>query len=163
MLEDAALNQSEPHGARGRGFVIAFVLVVGFFAAYFALGMPGMHHGTPDQAMPSGMEHTAFEGLTPAEFAARGDRVAAFVVNVHTPNEGDIPGTDASIPYDRITGDPRLPSDKNTEILLYCRTGRMSAEAATALRAAGYTKVADLDGGMQNWQATGRPILREAR
>ena len=156
------MNQSEPHGSRSRLFVAAFVLVVGLFAAYFAVGMPGMHHATSENAIPSAMEQTAFEGLAPAQFAARAER-GAFVVNVHTPYEGDIPGTDASIPYDRITADRRLPTDKNTEILLYCRTGRMSAEAATALRAAGYARVADLDGGMQNWEATGRPILREAR
>lgn len=148
---------------RGRLFVAGFVVLVGSVSAYVAFGMPGMEHGTRDGAIPSEMLQTAFEGLAPAAFAARAERASAFVVNVHTPYEGDIPGTDASIPYDRISRDPRLPSDKKTEILLYCRTGRMSAEAATALRVVGYTNVADLEGGMRNWTATGRPVLREAR
>lgn len=41
--------------------------------------------------------------------------------------------------------------DKEKEIVLYCRTGRRSAQAATMLREAGFDKVYDL-GGMGNWE-----------
>ena len=92
------------------------------------------------------------------EFAARLVAPDVFVVNVHVPDEGTIEGTDASVPYDEIVGDDRLPAEKSTPILLYCKTGRMSGDAATALMEAGYADVAYLDGGMDAWVAAGRPL-----
>ena len=91
----------------------------------------------------------------PQEFAARIGDPGAFLVNVHTPYDGEIAGTDAFIVFDQITGDPRLPTDKDAQILLYCRSGRMSAIAAETLINAGYTNVVDLEGGMVAWEAAG--------
>ncbi len=92
-------------------------------------------------------------------FASRLEAPDTFAVNVHVPYEGEIEGTDAFIPFDQIAGDDRLPSDPASEILLYCRSGSMSAIAAQALSNAGYTNIVDLDGGMVAWEASGRAIL----
>ncbi|MBP1757491.1 MAG: pspE, partial [Firmicutes bacterium] len=43
-----------------------------------------------------------------------------------------------------------LPADKATPIIVYCRSGRRSALAATQLVDLGYTQVFDL-GGIQSW------------
>lgn len=40
--------------------------------------------------------------------------------------------------------------DKNVHLLVYCRTGRRSAEACVLLRRQGYTRVQDL-GGLLRW------------
>jgi rhodanese-related sulfurtransferase len=94
------------------------------------------------------------------EFAtavAESDRVT---INVHVPFEGDIAGTDLSIPFDRIAEQAdRLPADRTVPIAIYCRTGPMSATAAEALRSLGYTDVVELQGGMKAWQASGRPLV----
>jgi rhodanese-related sulfurtransferase len=80
-------------------------------------------------------------------------------VNVHIPFEGNIAGTDVSIPYDTITQHlDQLPTDKNAKIVLYCRSDRMSNIAARALADLGYTNLYNLDGGMVNWEAAGFPI-----
>jgi phage shock protein E len=82
-------------------------------------------------------------------------------VNVHIPFAGNIANTDLSIPYDQITESTyltKLPADKNAKILLYCRSGRMSALAAEALVKLGYTNIWDLDSGMVAWEQAGYEI-----
>ena len=100
-----------------------------------------------------------FARLDPAAFEERMKNDKAMVINVHVPYEGELAGTDAFIPYDRIRDDPRLPEDKATELLLYCQSGRMSEEAAVDLHEEGYTNIAHLEGGMKAWEASSRPVI----
>jgi len=82
-------------------------------------------------------------------------------VNVHIPFEGNIAKTDKSIPYDQIGQNlDKLPSDKNAKIILYCRSGRMSAIAAETLVGLGYTNIWNLSGGMAAWEQAGLKIIR---
>ncbi len=81
-------------------------------------------------------------------------------INVHTPYEGEIPNTDTFIPYDAIVANSSsLPKDKNAPVVLYCKTGRMSAEALQTMRKLGYTSVRHLAGGMDEWQKTGGELI----
>jgi len=82
-------------------------------------------------------------------------------VNVHVPFEGDISGTDISIPYDQITEPTyiaQLPANREDKIVLYCRSGRMSAIAAEALVKLGYANIWNLKGGMLDWERAGFEI-----
>lgn len=156
MNEAEATEQEAETGVDGRRMVAFAAVAVAAVVAYFALGMPGMDHGGGSGGMVS-MDHSAM-AVGVDEFASNLASSQAFVVNVHVPDEGSIKGTDASIPFDEIAADDRLPADRSTPILLYCKTGRMSEEAATALMDAGYTDVVHLDGGMDAWVAAGRAL-----
>jgi rhodanese-related sulfurtransferase len=80
-------------------------------------------------------------------------------INVYIPFEGDIAKTDLSIPYDEIDKHlDQLPAVKSAKIVLYCRSGRMSAIAAKTLVDLGYTNVWNLKGGMVAWEQYGLPI-----
>ena len=83
-----------------------------------------------------------------------------YFVNVHIPYEGEIANTDAFIPYNEIEKNiDKLPADKNAKIVLYCRSGRMSAQAAQKLTQLGYTNVYNHLLGMHDWQSKGYPII----
>lgn len=85
-----------------------------------------------------------------------------YFVNVHIPYEGEIEKTDAFIPYNEIDKNlDKLPKDKNAKIVLYCRSGRMSAEAAVKLTDLGYTNVYNHLLGIHDWQARGYKILKK--
>ena len=136
--------------------IVVAAVALAAVVAYFAFGMPGMDHGGGSEGMAS-MDHSAM-AVGVDEFASRLASSGAFVVNVHVPDEGSIEGTDAWIPYDEIVDDDRLPADRSTPILLYCKTARMSGDALTALIGAGYSDIVHLDGGMDAWVADGRSL-----
>lgn len=81
----------------------------------------------------------------------KGDKIT--VIDVRTPDEyaaGHIPGS-LLIPFDEIkVKSDQLPQDKNTEIVVYCRSGRRSAIAADTLISLGYAKIYDL-GAVSSW------------
>lgn len=49
---------------------------------------------------------------------------------------------------------------RSSTIVVYCSVGYRSAEMATRLRAAGYRRVYNLQGGVFHWANEGRPVFR---
>lgn len=106
----------------------------------------------------------AYTDVNSDELKAMLDKKDFAFINVHIPYEGEIPNTDAFIPYNEIEKNlDKLPKDKNAKIVLYCRSGRMSAIAAESLVKQGYTNVFNHTGGMVDWQAKGYPLLDKPR
>ncbi len=79
-----------------------------------------------------------------------------FLVDVHTPEQQHIKGTDVFIPYDEIEKyQDKFPKDKNAAIYLYCEGGPMGNAAAKSLYELGYRNLINLDGGTNAWRKAG--------
>jgi rhodanese-related sulfurtransferase len=82
------------------------------------------------------------------------------LIDVHYPNAGSIPGTDARIAYNDI---PALVAfigpNLDTKVVLTCLSGGMSKQAGDALVARGYRNIWELTGGMSAWTAAGYTLV----
>ena len=93
------------------------------------------------------------EKITPAEAIRLLDAGKAQAVDVREPDEfavGHIPGAKLLPLGDVLTRAEEVMPDKNAQWLIYCRTGRRSADAAQKLESQGYTGLRDL-GGILSW------------
>ncbi|MBI4116371.1 rhodanese-like domain-containing protein [Candidatus Pacearchaeota archaeon] len=103
----------------------------------------------------------SIELLSPDEFEKIIQNESVFLLNVHTPYQGKIKGTD------EIIGDweniekymDKLPKNVSVPVAVYCRSGRMSEAVAEELKKMGYQKIYDLEGGMNAWEESGRGII----
>jgi rhodanese-related sulfurtransferase len=78
------------------------------------------------------------------------------LIDVHTPEQQHIKGTDLVIPYIEIEKyQDKLPKDKNTAIYLYCQGGPMGEAAAKSLYELGYRNLYNLEGGAKAWRKAG--------
>jgi phage shock protein E len=102
--------------------------------------------------------------ITPNQLAQELKTEDFTLLNVKTPYVGEIEGTDLWIPYDQLKARAsELPADKGTKIVVYCRSGVESAQAAQTLLDLGYTNVWNLEGGMNAWQASGGALVNKNR
>ncbi len=100
--------------------------------------------------------------ISPTDYQSQFTDEPHFLLDVRTPEEfgtGHIAGA-ANISVqtlaDRLS---EVPQDQ--PIVVYCRSGNRSAQAAQILQAAGYTGVYDL-GGVIDWTAAGLPLQQAA-
>lgn len=100
--------------------------------------------------------------ITSAELVARlEEEDAPVILDVRSPEEyeeGHIPGA-INIPYDLMAENlASLESQRDDEIVVYCRTGRRAEIAEGVLREAGFEKVRDLEGHMKAWGEAELPV-----
>ena len=98
--------------------------------------------------------------ITPAELDAMLGAKDFELINVHVPNEGEIPGTDAHIAYTDLAGIEAHLGALDAKVVVYCKTGPMSAIASADLVDAGYCNVYDMPAGMIGWEGAGFPLAR---
>ena len=132
-------------------YVLPFSLVLVVFVA-------GCTGNDADDAMATAAEVSSARLVGVDEFAERIGEPDVLAVNVHVPDEGQLPGTDLAISFDGISDSEALPSDLDTPLAIYCKSGNMSAEAVADLVALGYTDVVELDGGFDAWVEAGRRL-----
>ena len=127
-----------------------------FLLALFVVGMGVMLSGCASAANESGKKEEAsgYHRISPEEakqmITAEKDLV---LIDVRTPaeyQEKHIPGA-RLVPNETISNQPIEGVPKNAKILVYCRTGHRSEQAAKKLIAMGYEHVYDMAGGITSW------------
>jgi rhodanese-related sulfurtransferase len=106
---------------------------------------------------------TGYKSLSPAQLTDLINREDALVLDVSPSSEfdkGHIAGA-RGVPLGQLEPDHKLlGKDKDRPIVLVCRTGQSSAQAATKLVKAGFTRVHWLDGGLPAWQQVDLPLVK---
>ncbi|MHA2428775.1 MAG: rhodanese-like domain-containing protein [Candidatus Hermodarchaeia archaeon] len=136
-----------------------FILLGIFLVACSASSNTG-EVGSVGQAVPveGGGEYT---DITPQDLNVMMSNKDFFFVNVHIPYEGEIPNTDAFVAFDEIKSRlTEFPAETDAKIVIYCRSGSMSATAAKSLVESGYTNVFNLDGGFRAWAQAGYEFIQ---
>lgn len=95
-------------------------------------------------------------GISATELNQVMQKEDVFLVDVHTPEQHHIKGTDLFVPYNEIEKyQDKFPRDKNTAIYLYCESGPMGNAAARTLHELGYRNLYNLEGGADAWRKQG--------
>lgn len=109
---------------------------------------------TTDQA-------AGYKNITAEQLKRMMDKKDFLLVDVHVPEQRRIVKTDLAVPFDQIERNAaKFPKDKSKKIVLYCRGGHMSQEAAQRLFNMGYTDVYNLVLGAAAWEAAGYPMAQ---
>lgn len=139
--------------------IVLSVLILLFVAAvYLFSDKPATVSNEP---LPQ-TQKVSYKNITSKELNTMLSAKDFYFVNVHTPYYGEIEKTDAFIPYNEIENNlSKLPSDKNAQIVLYCRSGMMSKTAAEKLTALGYTNIYNLTAGMIDWEKQGYTLIKK--
>lgn len=102
------------------------------------------------------------KALSPAQFEElMKNKGAVRVIDVRTPEEmaeGKIPGA-INIDFKNENFKSKIAKlDKRRTYILYCKTGIRSGNAASDMRAAGFTHLYSLDGGIEAWKEAEKTI-----
>jgi rhodanese-related sulfurtransferase len=104
-------------------------------------------------------DKSSYQNISLVQFIKMFEQKDFILINVHIPYQGEIPGTDLLIPFNKIhqAGD-EMPMDRDKKIVVYCMAGPMGYYAADKLAAMGYTRVMHFEQGMKAWYRSGRPL-----
>ncbi len=133
--------------------IVVIGLVVGIGAC--SSGSPAPAASAAVAAAPEKVNTKIAPADYQSKFGAGSDHI---LIDVRTPEEfasGHIPGS-VNIPVDSLGQRlSEVPQDK--PVVLYCRSGNRSGQAAQILDQAGYSQIYDL-GGIVTWQQQGYPV-----
>jgi len=144
-------------------FAATFLIVV----LIITPGIAGAH------SKPSCVIAPGYQNVTASNATIILEKKDVFLLDVRTPAEYNYTHIEGAnlIPLRNALGsdlDPKtflenrtveLPRNKNTMILVYCKSGTRSGPASEFLVSKGYKKVYNMPGGIIEWVNTGHPVI----
>ena len=132
------------------------LLLTGLYAC-----QPSSKTESSNTANPTQTASNSFVTLTAQEFATKSP--TGTVIDVRTSGEIAQGKIEGAVELDYYRGDfmdQVSQISKDQEVYLYCAVGARSEEAARMLIQQGYTRVYNLQGGIQAWYQEGLPVVR---
>ena len=104
-----------------------------------------------------------YKALRPAELTGLINRDNALVIDLSATNDfekGHIAGSKSVQPSQFDPENKLLASAKSLPVVVVCRNGQASGDAAKRLKKAGFEQVYWLEGGVQAWQHADLPLVK---
>jgi rhodanese-related sulfurtransferase len=118
------------------------------------------HEGIDEHTKDAdGHDGLGFSSISSAELEKMLKNKDFTLIDVHTPEQKHIPGTDFMISYDEVDKIESVIPSKNSKVVLYCRSGGMSKQTAKELAKRGYRNVFELENGLNEWLKEGKEVL----
>ncbi len=101
--------------------------------------------------------------LSPDELSRALEDQDFLLINVRAPAQALIPGTDASVPHNRLDLMKEvIGEDRERRVVLYCGTSTRIRVALRLLRDEGYENVSVLENGVAGWERAGYSTISGA-
>jgi rhodanese-related sulfurtransferase len=137
-----------------KGEIAEMLYRCGLLIIVIAIGLSGCFGEQEQQADKGGYKNVSVD-----QFVQMIDNKDFILINTHIPYEGELPGTDLLIPFNKIDQHKtELPNDKASRLVVYCKAGRMGDIAAEKLVQMGYTNVINFKDGMNAWEKAGKSL-----
>jgi hydroxyacylglutathione hydrolase len=117
----------------------------------------------PQAWRDAGLDVQTIEQLSPSEAAARIESGEALVVDVRNDMEwdsGHIPDA-THVATERLSRGDLGGISPSRPVVVTCAAGYRSGLASSLLKRAGFSNVANLSGGMDEWESSGFPLVRD--
>jgi rhodanese-related sulfurtransferase len=115
---------------------------------------------------PDGTTETVSSSISTVDantFKTQMETEPGILLDVRTPGEvaaGHLAGM-VNIDFNAADFNAKINElDKSKTVYVYCKSGGRSAGAAEELKANGFTKVVNLDGGITSWEGSGLEIVK---
>lgn len=112
-----------------------------------------------DKTNSDGHHDATFKSISSEQLNEMLENKDFIMIDVHTPEQEHIPGTDYLISYDETEKIAAKIPSKDAKVVLYCRSGNMSKSASKELVEMGYTNIYELENGLNEWNAEDREVL----
>ena len=151
-------SSSKAAGMRRTGLV-GLLAAIALTVAACGSGAPAAT-ASPAASTPVAGAPAALAAEVSVDEASRLRDAGAFMLDVREPDEwaaGHIEGA-TLIPLGELAARAKeVPADR--QVVVVCRSGNRSAQGRDVLLGAGLTSVTSMAGGMNDWAASGKPVV----
>lgn len=112
-----------------------------------------------DETNSDGHHDATFTSISSEQLSTMLKNKDFVMIDVHTPEQEHISGTDYLISYDETEKIASKIPSKDAKVVLYCRSGNMTKSTSKELVKMGYTNIYELENGLNEWKAESREVL----
>lgn len=135
--------------------ILYFILALSFMACN-SQSAPGSEETTVVE-----QQQEEYENIDSDEMVKKMEKEPGILLDVRTPEEtreGMIEGAMTMDYYEDDFQDRVTELDRDKPVYVYCASGKRSGETAEMLKDAGFSEVYNLEGGIIEWEESGKPV-----